>query len=488
MGIRYYKYLPSRAASTAIAAVFMLTALTIPAESASVVSIQQKETGWNLLLNGKPYFVKGAGGSQHLDQIILSGGNSVRTWGVDQTILDQAAKLGLTVTMGIWDPATEAESSVKKYKDSDALLIWALGNEMETRASDQVTLWKQLNTIAQKVKSIDPNHPVMTVVAEIGDDKVKQIISNFPALDILGINSYGGATSLGDRLAKAGWVKPYMVTEFGPLGHWEVATNEWGVPIEQSSTSKANTCLTGYTNSIANRNNCLGSYVFLWGDKQEKTHTWYGMFLPDNLGGNRLAQVDAISYAWTGSWPVNRCPVIGSHEISIDPSVNPGDGHNRFSPGSKISCIVDASDPENADLTVKWDLRKDATLNPQSGGAQEPENPPISGAVESSSGLKATIALPVTAGLYRVHVYVYDPRGNAATVNLPINVDKSVSYSVVNNQSNKNLISSKATGDRYNLLGRCFESSGIKTEASGRGATGLLIDNDKKEILIDGFK
>ena len=40
-------------------------------------------------------------------------------------------------------------------------------------------------------------HPVMTVVAEIGGDKVANFQRLCPNVDILGINSYGGVQSLG---------------------------------------------------------------------------------------------------------------------------------------------------------------------------------------------------------------------------------------------------------------------------------------------------
>jgi hypothetical protein len=261
-----------------------LSVIITPVYGESVVTIKKRNSSWELYRNDSLYFVKGAGGSQHLDQVETAGGNSIRTWGIDGTLLNKANQMGLTVTMGIWDPAKEAENAVKQYKDNDALLIWALGNEMESRTGDQVALFKQLNTVAEKVKSLDPNHPVMTVIAEIGGTKIKDIKENYPALDILGINTYGGAANLGTRLASAGWDKPYMVTEFGPLGHWEVGKTSWGVPLEQSSSAKADFYRTGYTNSVSEKENCLGSYVFLWGNKQEKTHTWYGMFLPDDLG------------------------------------------------------------------------------------------------------------------------------------------------------------------------------------------------------------
>ena len=79
------------------------------------------------------------------------GGNLFRTWGVGrdtQRELDEAQQLGLSVTLGHWlghkehgfhwdDPAAvrkqfeTVQRNVEQYKDHPALLMWALGNEME---------------------------------------------------------------------------------------------------------------------------------------------------------------------------------------------------------------------------------------------------------------------------------------------------------------------------------------------------------------------
>ena len=61
-----------------------------------------------------------------------------------------------------------------------------------------------------------------------------------------------------------------MITEWGPNGHWESPTTTWNVPIEQTSTEKAASYGERY-DIIANDSiNCLGSYVFLWGQKSKK--------------------------------------------------------------------------------------------------------------------------------------------------------------------------------------------------------------------------
>ena len=49
-----------------------------------------------------------------------------------------------------------------------------------------------------------------------------------PDIDIVGINSYGGAASVPERYRKAGGTKPYILTEFGPPGRWEIEATAWG--------------------------------------------------------------------------------------------------------------------------------------------------------------------------------------------------------------------------------------------------------------------
>lgn len=60
---------------------------------------------FDLIRDGRPFFVKGAGGADHFDQLAAAGGNSIRTWGVGkgtEKLLDEAHAAGLTVTVGIW--------------------------------------------------------------------------------------------------------------------------------------------------------------------------------------------------------------------------------------------------------------------------------------------------------------------------------------------------------------------------------------------------
>src|SRR4051812_24594696 len=71
----------------------------------SKVALVQTERGWQLLRDGRPFPIRGAGGTNgSLDVLARSGANSVRTWGTDglEETLDAAARLKLTVLCGIW--------------------------------------------------------------------------------------------------------------------------------------------------------------------------------------------------------------------------------------------------------------------------------------------------------------------------------------------------------------------------------------------------
>ena len=66
--------------------------------------IIKTDNGFQFFRDGKPYYVKGAGGNEYLDVLHSIGGNSIRTWstGNAQEILDEAHKYGISVCLGLW--------------------------------------------------------------------------------------------------------------------------------------------------------------------------------------------------------------------------------------------------------------------------------------------------------------------------------------------------------------------------------------------------
>lgn len=393
--------------------------------SGSKVTLVKKDGGYQLLRNGQPYFIKGVGGNGSRKLLLEIGGNSFRTWGAENIgqVLDDAHKDGLTVTVGIWlmhagefnyhDPVAVkkqfemCKEVVQKHKDHPALLMWAFGNEMEAHPDDPA-VWKAVEDIAAMSKKIDPNHPTMTVIAEIGGYKVKNLHAICKSIDIVGINSYGGAPSLKERYPIAGGTKPYIITEFGAPGTWEVAKTKWEAPIEWTSTAKAVWYRDAYEKSIkGNPGVCLGSYAFLWGNKQEGTATWFGMLLPD---GAHTGAVDVMAELWTGKPRKDLVPKIEKLELSAA---------DYLKPGQTIQATLVASDPEGKPLRVKWLLKGEVKVR-LTAGRDEVVPPTYSEALITSTNSSAEFKVPTESGAYRIFAYVYDDAGGAAVANVPI--------------------------------------------------------------------
>lgn len=405
--------------------------------AAGQCSITQEGEGWRLVHDGRPVTIRGAVGWSRFDALAAAGANAVRV-GASARQLDQARQSGLGALVGLplgiprsgFDYSDTARVAAQRdrirrlvveLKDHPAVWLWAIGNEptIFTPREQREVLWKEVNHLAGMIRALDPHHPVIAVVGgEQWKEHLGELDALCPALDAVGLNAYADMLSLPEALARLGWKRPYLITEFGPRGHWQVERNAWNARLEDSSTAKAAFYRQAYEHAVMDRPQCLGSFAFLWGWKMEKTHTWYGMFLED---GSRTAAVDVMTQCWSGQWPTNRCPVLDRVPITLTAA---GDdrhsGAGRFPPGATLRARVHASDPEGDALTVTWDLRRDVADDPRVGGDAEPLEPPIAGAVLESDGDGALIRLPESPGKYRGFVYVRDGHGGAATANVPI--------------------------------------------------------------------
>lgn len=405
--------------------------------SASKVTLVEIGSGeWQLQRNGESHTIRGAGGSEHLEVLKRAGGNTVRTWGIDQlekspggnTFLDRCADLGLNVMLGLWvvhprhggdygNPKfihrqrDRIRASVRTYRDHPALLLWGLGNEMEEDGEDP-RIWQELEILAQIVKEEDPHHPVCTVVAGTDNDKIRRMMEYYTSLDLLGVNIYGGAEQVDQRLTEQGWTRPYLLTEFGPVGHWEVETTPWGAPIEPTSAEKLSTYARAHRAQFEqSRGLCLGTFCFIWGHKQETTATWFGMFLQS---GEKTPMVDAMQRIWTGEEPAYRSPIITGLHSSLCENVAP--------PKSIHEVRVTFSHPDQGPLDFEW-LIVAETRDRRSGGDAEETPPTISGCVRETLGDRARIQLPETTGAYRVFIFLRDENGGGDAANFPFYVE-----------------------------------------------------------------
>ncbi len=404
---------------------FLLWCMAAHPLQAGEVRIEAGPQGHRLMLDGQPFPLRGAAATGHLEALAAAGANVVRLYGEDQApLLDEAAKHGLKAIAGIWlehprhgfdyadeDALRQREAEVREYvlrtRNHPAVLLWGIGNELEIDHPDPLPAWRFVNRLARMVKELDPGRPVMLTVAEIDEDKLARLAELVPDVDILGVNSYGGGIeTLGDRLRAAGWNRPVIVAEFGPLGQWQAEYTAWGVPYEPDSTIKAE--LYGrWFETIEADPALMGGIAFLWGAKQEQTSTWHGMFLES---GEALEAVDVLTHAWTGKWPEHRAPRIEGKWIS----------GQVFPPGSLQQANALA---EGESLSWDWQVVPEST-DLRQGGDLEAAPVPVPGSIVEVRENHVTFRVPDKPGPYRLFLTLRDGKGKAATANMPFLVEE----------------------------------------------------------------
>jgi hypothetical protein len=403
------------------------------------VEIRNDRGQFHLYRAGRPYFIKGAvydgdfNGRFPLTGLAARGANSVR-YGGERALLDEAQRLGMTVLVNLpmrmeWvhhfnysDPEAvrrqfdEMKAQVMEFKDHPAVLMWAVGNELSVKYTD-LNVWNAVNDVARMIHKLDPNHPALTVIGDgsLDGGDLKHIEQRAPDLDLIGINYYAGIEKVPAEIRANHWNKPYVVTEWGPSGDWQVPRTEWNAAIEESSTEKALRFLERYQNPILkDSERCLGSYVFIWGPRHERTETWYGMLLES---GERTESVNVMQYMWTGQWPSNRAPRV--EELEIDGKL--AADNVGLEPGSSHRATLKVTDPDGDPLTLRWEIRPEVARAGYA-GMGETRSQPMPGLIQKTGEREMTFTSPAAEGAYRVFVYALDGQGNAATANIPFKV------------------------------------------------------------------
>ena len=396
----------------------------------SKVEVTTNELGnFELQRNGIPYYIKGAGAKDHFDLLVRSGANSIRVWSTNnKAFLDSAYHYGLTVTLGLHvrpersgmdyndEYAVKGQieylkNEVLKYKDHPALLVWGIGNEVDLKYSN-FKVWETIEIIAKFIKEVDPNHPTMTVIAGVDPSKAFHIKKHCPSVDILGLNVYGSIENAGINLRKFNWDKPYIVSEWGVNGPFEAKKTSWEAKIEPPNGVKAEQRMRRYLELIEkDKERCLGSYCFLWGQKQESTATWHGMFLSN---GNPTEAVDVMQYCWTGEWPESRAPSI--KDISLE---NIGWRKDHILDSStQATLIIEYNKYNNNKVIVEYILFPEAFSNKIGGDIQKSPDP-IEFEIVKKSETELTFISPNKKGAYRLFAYVKNEIGQSSVANIP---------------------------------------------------------------------
>ena len=256
------------------------------------------------------------------------------------------------------------------------------------------------------------------MLAGINKELVDNLRQRCADIDFLSVNTYGGLATLPKTIAGAGWVGAYMVTEWGPTGHWEGLSTDWKSPIEETSSEKAAVYKSRYEASVEkDKDKCLGSYVFLWGQKQERTPTWYGLFTEK---GEETEVMDVLQYVWSGSWPANKAPHVYSLQLNGKNAVQ----NVYIKAGSTYPVLAVVTDPDQDKLTYYWELLPEPTKVGEGGDFEARPKPVDNAFVSSPNAGQASLKAPTKAGAYRLFVYVTDGKNNVATANLPFYVNE----------------------------------------------------------------
>ena len=410
----------------------------------SHVEIKKDENGhYGLYVNGEPFEVKGAGldyeVGKNIEGLAAAGGNAFRTWRTlnAEHELKAAEEHGLMIAMGLdigkelhhFDYDDEEavakqlehfKGIVDKYKDHPNLLVWVAGNELNLLFNEDGSLktvnpkaYVALKELVDYIHEVDPHHPVTTTFAGFIPPHLSMALEHVPNLDFISVQVYRDLENIPQSISDFGVDKPFMVTEYGPRGHWEVPATEWGREVEEPSGVKADGMAERIQAGIAGdtTGQLIGNFAFLWGQKQERTPTWYGMF---NIDGKPNARVDEMTKFWTGSYPENRAP--RTMKITLD-GKDPASSI-YLTPGSTYTVEIEVTDPDGDELSTRWTMRKEVGRRSQ-GGEFEQQPDLVEFEVIEQSTTSLTFVAPEPEGDYRVFAYTTDGKGKVGNANSP---------------------------------------------------------------------
>ncbi|EKD25803.1 MAG: hypothetical protein ACD_79C01498G0001, partial [uncultured bacterium] len=279
----------------------VLMLLNLNAEN---VVIKKKGNKFFLKINNKPFFIKGVGcgqvfGKDHINYFPLAkeiGANTLRTWGMEQgndDFFKEAYRYSFMVCAGMWLPhcnymgkekvfsyindteklnqiEKDILSYVEKFKNHPSLLLWNVGNEVlmfTKEEKEKIAFCKFLEKLIQKIKIIDPLHPVTYACAGLAP--IDYIVKYVPSIDVIGVNTYGSVDFVNSVLAEKYPSKPFMLTEFGPKGSWECPKDRFGKSIEEADYEKSFYYQCYAEDILSNKTNCLGGFAFYLGDTSQ---------------------------------------------------------------------------------------------------------------------------------------------------------------------------------------------------------------------------
>lgn len=408
----------------------------IPSVGTHVV---KTEAGFQLYRDGEPFRIKGACviGLDELPELKDAGANTVRTYpGADlDAVFEVADSLGLAVIAGLdvpparfgvdYQDASQVEKiknqlveQVQRYKNHPSLLMWGVGNEVNLLANDEHTLaiYRAIDEFSRIVHQLDSLHP--TTYMANGPRVIPEILSTCQSLDIISVNTFRSLGELSQVLRYSEWLldKPILISEWAPLGYWSAPANSWGAPLERNAEEKAYSIAEYYRDYLADSHPLIiGDCMFLWGQKQEQTHTWFSSFSEQ---GEATTIVDQMHYLWSGSYPENRAPLAQAIQVDTFKIKN----EIFLEQGRTYQAVGYAKDDNGDSLTYDWEITPEYERHGITGGDREERPHAMPHLFEEARGDTLLFQAPDTTGAYRLYFYARDGRGKVGITNVPFYV------------------------------------------------------------------
>ncbi len=411
--------------------------------SPAKVQVSKASGTWKVYKDGEPFFIKGVAGGQYYDRITEFGGNTLRTYGINDStmvIMDRAHEFGLSVAFGLWLQQPEygfdytdsvkvqeqlamLTQQVREYKDHPALLFWILGNELDGHYEDnenKQAMWEAVNQVSEMIHREDLDHPTTIAIINASVEKLLDMQKWAPDLDFFSSNAKYPQTGLVvPHLQEAGWDIGFILSEFGnralPKGFPESPVLPWGALVEPTSTEKAQIIDEIYNEDVTPNiaYGCMGSFAFLWGDQafhqSGSRRNWHSFF---NEDGYTYGMVDVLQYGWTGIYPDNRAPVITDRTEFLLNGKQAFDGVT-LELNETYMAVVNAEDTDP--LSYEWVVVEQ--------GASLGSRPPgLPGWLLTDNGRNAEIKA-INTGQYRLYVFVKDSFGKVANAVIPFIVE-----------------------------------------------------------------
>lgn len=373
----------------------------------------------------------GAAHPSYLVELKEAGANTARiydTINLQQTldkakILDLAAVVDIPMPKFVNNPEfyenpelfkklkQRVERVVKQHKDHPALLYWNLGNELYYPYFYESTdFFSKFNELIDVIHQIDPNHPVSTVTIGANKLRVLSIHRKSPQLDFISFNSFGVLSQFEDKLKPIApiWKGPHVITEWGVNGPWEANLTQWKVPIEETSTKKAEQIKERYHRYISplKENNSLGSFIFYWGKKNEVTPTWYSLFGEDKMKTQAVFELTNIWKNRDLKYPGPKLEYILLNGFGANQSV-------ILPPNTKaeIEVILPENEIQN-NLNYRWEVREESWYQFHISNV-------IEGIEFKQTGTTAVFNTPKKDGPYRLFLYITNGTEYVSTANFP---------------------------------------------------------------------